>query len=117
MKPETKQQKRSRRHKRVRAKVFGTTERPRLHVFRSNQHIYAQLLDDEKGRVLVFASDITVKGRDKKGVGLSKKLGLTIAEKAKEKKIQSVVFDRGGYEYHGNIKAIAEGAREGGLEF
>ena len=117
MKTETKREKRDRRHKKIRAKIFGTADKPRFHVFRSNKHIYLQLIDDEKGRVLVFASDSKITGKNKKGTDLSKKLGLAIAEKAKEKNIQMVVFDRGGYTYHGNIKAIAQGAREGGLKF
>jgi len=113
-----KQEKRIRRHKRVRAKIFGTKERPRLCVFRSVKHIYAQLIDDEKGKTLVAASDKGLKKtkRDKK-VDIAKETGKLIAEKAKEQKIEKVVFDRGGYQYHGRVKALAEGAREGGLVF
>lgn len=108
-----KQIKRNRRHKRVRAKIFGTARRPRLCVFKSNQHIYAQLIDDEKGKTLVAASDLEIK----KSAEKTKELGKLIAEKAKVKKIEKVVFDRGGYKYHGRVKALAEGAREGGLNF
>lgn len=110
------QQKRNRRRARVRARIFGTAARPRLHVFRSNKHIYAQLIDDETRNVLAFASDRTMKAK-KRDVAFSKRLGFAIAEQAKEKKIHQVVFDRGGYAYHGNVKAVAEGAREGGLKF
>lgn len=108
-----KQEKRLRRHKRVRAKIFGTAQRPRLCVFKSNQHIYAQLIDDEKGKTLAAASDLEIK----KSAEKTKEVGKLIAEKAKVKKIEKVVFDRGGYKYHGRVKALAEGAREGGLNF
>ena len=114
MKKETKQSKKQRRHARVRAKISGTAKRPRLSVFRSNKHIYVQLIDDDKGKTLVAVSD---KGIKAKGVELSKKIGKLTAEKAKEKKITKVVFDRGGYKYHGNVKAVADGAREEGLKF
>jgi len=134
------QGKRYRRHKRVRAKIFGTLKRPRLCAFRSNKHIYAQLIDDEKGKTLVSASDIelakkpgqkrkikaiqetTLKGAQKDTKVLTKKaatayeVGKLIAKKSLEKKIEKVVFDRGGYKYHGRIKALADGAREGGLK-
>jgi len=114
-----KQEKRIRRHKRVRAKVFGTAQVPRLCVFRSNKHIYAQLIDDEKGKTLVAASDLEIKYKKKKITKNEKALevGKLIAKKAMEKKIKKVVFDRGGYKYHGRVKALAEGAREGGLIF
>lgn len=116
-----KQEKRYRRHKRVRAKIIGTAERPRLCVFRSVKHIYAQLIDDEKGKTLVAASDLELeksKTRTKKTkVEKAKEIGKLIAKKAKEKKIEKVVFDRGGYAYHGRVKALAEGAREEGLKF
>jgi len=104
------------RHKRVRAKIIGTAEKPRLCVFRSNVHIYAQLIDDANNRTIVAVSDVDLKGKDKK-VDSSKKIGKAIAEKAIEKKITEVIFDRGGYQYHGRVKALAEGAREGGLKF
>ena len=145
-----KKEKRYRRHKRVRAKVFGTARRPRLCVFRSAKHIYAQLINDEKGQTLVAASDLElgnsktelpfmeakVKKRTKSSspvksqklkkeretvrtgkVALAYEVGMLIAKKALEKKIEKVVFDRAGYEYHGRVKALAEGAREGGLKF
>jgi large subunit ribosomal protein L18 len=133
-----KQEKRIRRHKRVRAKVFGTAQVPRLCVFRSNKHIYAQLIDDEKGQTIVAASDLMIKSkiknkksktqiknqkdeRDKKTltgkVAVAYEVGKLIAKKAAERKIKKVVFDRGGYKYHGRVKAVAEGAKEEGLEF
>ncbi len=112
-----KQQKRKRRHKRVRAKVFGTNKVPRLCVFRSPKHIYAQLIDDEKGKTLASAGDLGIKQTKDKKTALAAKVGKLIAQKAQEKKIKKVVFDRGGYKYHGRVKAVAEGAREGGLEF
>jgi len=104
------------RHKRVRAKVAGETSKPRLCVFRSNQYIYAQLVDDATGKTILAVNDSDLKGKDKKADS-SKKLGKALAEKALEKKISEVVFDRGGYKYHGRVKALAEGAREGGLKF
>lgn len=105
-----KQEKRIRRHKRGRAKIFGTAKLPRLSVFRSNQYIYAQLIDDEKSRTLAAA-------RGSLNIKEARKVGELIAKKAKEKKIERVVFDRGGYQYHGRVKALAEGAREAGLKF
>lgn len=114
-------EKRYRRQKRVRAKIFGKKEKPRLSVFRSHKHIYAQLIDDEKGRILLAASDLEIKNsnlKDKKSkVDKAKEVGKLIAKKALAKKIEKVVFDRGGYKYHGRVKALAEGAREGGLKF
>lgn len=121
-----KRERRKRRHKRVRAKIFGTQKRPRLCVFRSNKHIYAQLIDDTKGHTLASASDlqlkkkINLKENQKKfsrKVALAYEVGKLIAKIAKEKGIEKVVFDRGGYKYHGRVKALAEGAREGGLKF
>jgi len=114
-----KQQKRERRHKRVRAKVSGTSKVPRLCVFRSHRHIYAQLVDDEKGKTLVTASDLEIETKKKKITKKEKALevGKLIAKKAQKKKIKKVVFDRGGYKYHGRVKSLAEGAREGGLRF
>ena len=110
---------RYRRHLRVRKKVEGTPERPRLVVFRSSKHIYAQLVDDQKGVTLAGAADMSeglaVEGKGK--VARSFALGKFIAAKAKEKGIVKVVFDRGGYQYHGRVKAVADGARKGGLEF
>jgi len=141
-----KQQKRYRRHKRVRAKIFGTALRPRLYAFRSSNHICAQLIDDEKGITLAAATDrelISSKpsfaGRSKRKIkeaegakqkkaeketeafkgkiGLAFEVGKLIAQKALKKKIERVVFDRGGYVFHGRVKAVAEGARKGGLKF
>jgi large subunit ribosomal protein L18 len=110
---------RARRHLRVRRKVQGTPVRPRLVVFRSSKHIYAQLVDDQRGVTLAGAADTTegiqVEGKGK--VARSFALGKLIAAKAKEKGIAKVVFDRGGYQYHGRVKAVADGARKGGLEF
>lgn len=106
---------RQRRHKRIRAKIYGTAKRPRLCVFRSNKHTYAQLIDDENNKVIASASDAGVK----KGKKLDKaqKVGELIAKIAEEKKIKKVVFDRAGYKYHGRVKALAEAAREKGLNF
>jgi large subunit ribosomal protein L18 len=104
------------RHRRVRARIHGVKERPRLVVFRSNQHIYAQLVDDTAGKVLVSASDLTMKGK-KSGVELAKAVGEALAKEAAAKKISKVVFDRGGYKYHGQVAALAAGARMGGLTF
>ena len=112
-----KQVKRNRRHSRVRSKVSGTASVPRLCVFRSNQHIYAQLIDDQKGKTIIEAKDAQVKKKVKGKVGLSTEVGKLIAKKAKDQKIEQVVFDRGGYKYHGRVKALAEGAREAGLKF
>ena len=105
---------RTRRHIRVRAKVKGTPERPRLVVFRSDKHIYAQLVNDTTQRTIVTVSDQGLAGKkSEKSVAVGKK----IAEKAKAAGISKVVFDRAGYQYHGRVKAVADGAREGGLEF
>lgn len=113
-----KSQKRDRRHNRIRSKVLGTIERPRLSVFRSNKFIYAQIIDDESGKTLVSASDSTEKkGKAEGKVGAAKSVGLEIAKKAIEKNITKVVFDRGGYLYTGRVKAVSDGAREGGLSF
>ena len=118
MNPKEKKEKKYRRHKRIRSRVFGTKERPRLCVFRSNKHIYAQLIDDEKGHTLVSTSDLELKNVKKlKKREKAFEVGKLIAEKAKKKNIKKVVFDRGGYKYHGRVKALAEGAREGGLIF
>lgn len=111
---------RERRHQRVREKVFGTSERPRLSVFRSNYNIYAQLIDDDKGVTLVSVSTLgkeLKELRGKKSIEAAKRVGKLIAAKALEKGIKAVVFDRGGFKYHGRIKALAEAAREEGLEF
>ena len=107
--------KRDRRHKKIRAKVFGTALRPRLSVFRSNKYIYAQLIDDDAGKTLVATS--SVKALGKTVLEKAKAAGLELAKLALEKKIKAVVFDRGGFIYTGKIKVLAEGAREGGLVF
>ena len=116
-----KTQKRVRRHSRIRAKVFGADECPRLSVFRSNKFIYAQIINDETGKTLVSATDaVSKKVKAKKTAGKiesAKKVGNDLATKAKEQKITKVVFDRGGFLYTGRVKAVAEGAREGGLDF
>ncbi len=112
---------RRRRHKRVRKKVFGTPERPRLSVFRSNKHIYAQIIDDTKGHTLVSASTLDKELRERLEKTWDKtaarEVGKLIGKRALEKGIKKVVFDRGGFKYHGRIKELADGAREAGLEF
>ena len=110
--------KRQKRHVRVRAKISGTPERPRLNVFRSNANIYAQIIDDVAGVTLVSAStlDKAVEAGESKS-DAARNVGKLLAERAKDKGIETVVFDRGGYIYHGRVQALAEGAREGGLEF
>ncbi len=110
----SKNQKRQKRHRRIRAKVAGTASRPRLSVFRSNRSIFAQLIDDEKAVTIASASSVLLKGSSAEK---AKTVGKTIAEKAKAKSIAAAVFDRGGYLYAGAIKALADGAREGGLKF
>ena len=109
---------RLKRHKRVRGKISGTPERPRLNVFRSETNIYAQIIDDVAGVTLVSASSLE-KGFECEGTktDAAKKVGQVVAERAKAKGIDTVVFDRGGYVYHGRVQALAEGAREGGLQF
>ena len=109
---------RARRHVRVRAKISGTPERPRLNVFRSNANIYAQIIDDVNGVTLVSANTLEKEFEGATGnCEAAKKVGLAVAERAKAKGIETVVFDRGGYVYHGRVAALAEGAREGGLQF
>jgi large subunit ribosomal protein L18 len=120
LKKEVRNKQRKKRHLRVRKKLFGTPERPRLNVFRSNKNIYAQLIDDVKGTTLVAAStkDKAFNADVSTGtVDAARIVGQLIAERALEAGIKKVVFDRGGYLYHGRVKALAEGAREGGLEF
>lgn len=120
-----KRAKKIRRHLRIRAKVKGTAKIPRLSVFRSNAHIYAQLIDDDSAKTLASISDLEIKGKKnpapKDGIGrkvsVSREVGLLIAEAAKKLGLTSAVFDRGGVKYHGRVKAVAEGAREGGLKF
>jgi large subunit ribosomal protein L18 len=117
--PKTRSDRRYRRHLRVRKRVSGSAERPRLVVFRSLKHIYAQLVNDDQGLVLLGVSDrtegIAVDGAGK--IAKGKAAGKLLAERAKSKGISKVVFDRAGYRYHGRVKAVADGAREGGLEF
>ena len=117
--PKTREERRYRRHLRVRKKVSGTAERPRMVVFRSIKHIYAQLVDDDRGATLFGVSDgsegIALEGTGK--VAKAKAAGKLLAAKAKAAGISKVVFDRGGYRYHGRVQAVADGAREGGLEF
>jgi large subunit ribosomal protein L18 len=109
---------RTRIHKRIRSRVSATQERPRLAVFRSINHIYAQLIDDQRGHTMVAAASIEKDLRGKGGnVDGAKVVGKIVAERAKEKGIRKVVFDRGGYLYHGRVKALADAAREAGLEF
>lgn len=113
---------RQRRKWRVRRKLHGTSDRPRLTVFRSNSGIYAQLIDDDRGQTLVTASTLSPEIKKqaddkKKKVDISKEVGQLLAQKAKEKGLNTVVFDRGPYLYHGRVKALAEGARKGGLTF
>jgi large subunit ribosomal protein L18 len=121
MAKESRLEARRRRHARVRRKVVGTAERPRLSVYRSLQHIYAQVIDDASGRTLVSASTLDKELRDEianlEVHEQAKAVGKAVAERAKAAGIESVVFDRGGYVYHGRIKAVAEGSREAGLTF
>jgi large subunit ribosomal protein L18 len=114
---DSKNQIRLRIHTRIRRRVKGTPERPRLAVFRSVKHIYAQVIDDAKGHTLVAASSNEKSAANGGNVAGAKTVGKTVAERAKEKGIKSVVFDRGGYLYHGRVKALAEAARQAGLEF
>lgn len=116
----TRQEKRVIRHKRVKAKIIGTSERPRFSVFRSDKHLFLQIIDDARGETLVSASDMQKAKKDDPQITKTDKaraLGKNIAKQALIKKIEQVVFDRGGYLYHGRVKAVAEGAREGGLKF
>jgi large subunit ribosomal protein L18 len=114
--------KRQRRHVRVRAKVSGTQARPRLNVFRSSAHIYAQVIDDDRGHTILAASDLEPEVRERAGADAKKSdrarvVGEIIGERAKAAGIDAIVFDRGGYLYHGRVKAVAEGARASGLTF
>ena len=118
MNSKQKQTNRNRRHKRVRAKIIGTKERPRISIFKSNRHIFVQFIDDEIGKTLI-SSKIVSAGKSKiKGSKTNKAtaIGEILAEKAREAGIKEVVFDRGGYKYHGRVKALAEGLRTGGLK-
>lgn len=116
MKVTRKRAQREKRHRRVRRKIFGTPERPRLSVYRSNVHIYAQLIDDIAGHTLAAADSREVEGAESR-VDAARKVGELIASRAREAGIERAVFDRGGYKYHGRVAALAEGARTGGLEF
>ena len=116
----TQNDRRKKKHKRVRKKVFGLPSRPRLFVYKSNQHIYAQLIDDFRTKTIMGVSSLTpeIKEAHDRGNGeAAHSVGKLLAEKARDQGIEKVVFDRGGYPYHGRVKAVAEGAREGGLEF
>lgn len=123
-----KKEKRIRRHRRIRARIVGTAEVPRLCVFKSAQHIYGHLIDDQKNQTILSISDFAIKEsktgkkrtKNRKAgdkTAVAREVGKLIAEKASAKKIKRVVFDRGGFAYHGRVKALAEGAREGGLKF
>jgi large subunit ribosomal protein L18 len=114
-KPRTRAERRHQRHLRVRKKITGSAEQPRLVIYRSLKHIYAQVVDDTTGRTLAAASDAKI--AEGKKVERSQAVGRELAAKAKEAGITRVVFDRAGYRYHGRVKAVADGAREGGLEF
>src|ERR1700733_6545430 len=104
-------------HERIRARVNGTPERPRLAVFRSLKHIYAQVIDDVKGHTLVAASSAEENGKSGGNIAGAKAIGTLVADRAKDKGVKAVVFDRGGYHYHGRVKALADAARQAGLEF
>ncbi len=112
---------RLRRHLRVRKKIHGTAERPRLSVYRSLSHIYAQVIDDDAGHTLAAASDLEKEAHSrangKRKVDTAKQVGELLAQRARERGVSNVVFDRGGYKFHGRVKALAEAAREGGLHF
>lgn len=116
-KPVNKTAQRLKRHKRIRAQISGTPERPRLNIFRSNKGIYAQIIDDVNGVTLAQASSLEFKDVNGSNVEGAKVVGTAIAKKAVKKGIKVVIFDRGGYLYHGRVKALAEAAREAGLEF
>lgn len=117
MKATVKKQKRVSRQRRIKARISGSKERPRLAVFRSNQHLYAQIIDDTKHVTLVSLKDMDMQKGKARGVEMAREFGKSLAKKAKDVKISKVVFDRRGYAYHGIVKGVAEGAREGGLEF
>ena len=110
-----KRQLRESKHKRVRKNIFGTAEKPRVAVFKSGQHIYAQIIDDNKSITIVAESDLKIKGGTK--TERATKVGETLAQKAVKAKITKIIFDRGGFSYHGRVAAVAEGLRKGGLQF
>ena len=113
----SKPQQRLRRRRRVRARITGTAERPRLSVFRSNRGLFAQLIDDRTGRTITAVSWIEPELRELGSMEQAKRIGELVAERAKQAGVETCVFDRGGYRYHGRVRALAEGAREGGLKF
>jgi large subunit ribosomal protein L18 len=113
----TAEQRRLRRRRRVRAKVRGTADRPRLSVYRSNRGVFAQLIDDDAGRTIAAVNWTEPALREMKPMDQAKKAGEELAGRAKQAGVETCVFDRGGYQYHGRVKALAEGAREGGLKF
>jgi large subunit ribosomal protein L18 len=113
----TKRQQRLRRRRRVRARIVGTAERPRLSVYRSNRGVFAQLIDDDKGHTVAAVNWIESELRKLSAAEQPKRAGQLLAERAKAAGVETCVFDRGGYQYHGRVKALAEGAREGGLVF
>ena len=117
IKKESKNSQRIMRHKRVRKNISGTSEMPRLNVFRSNTQIYAQIINDEIGTTLASSSSVQLKIKNGGNIEGAKLVGADIAKKAKEANISKVVFDRGGYQYHGRVEALADAARENGLEF
>ena len=117
IKKESKNSQRIMRHKRVRKNISWTSEMPRLNVFRSNTQIYAQIINDETGTTLASSSSVQLKIKNGGNIEGAKLVGADIAKKAKEAKISKVVFDRGGYQYHGRVEALADAARENGLEF
>ena len=117
IKKESKNSQRIMRHKRVRKNISGTSEMPRLNVFRSNTQIYAQIINDETGTTLASSSSVQLKIKNGGNIEGAKLVGADIAKKAKETNISKVVFDRGGYQYHGRVEALADAARENGLEF
>ena len=117
IKKEFKNSQRIMRHKRVRKNISGTSEMPRLNVFRSNTQIYAQIINDETGTTLASSSSVQLKIKNGGNIEGAKLVGADIAKKAKEANISKVVFDRGGYQYHGRVEALADAARENGLEF
>lgn len=117
LKKVSKNEERTRRHERVRTKISGTPARPRLNVFRSNAHIHAQIIDDVNGKTLVSASSVEMKLANGGNVEAAKAVGTEVAKRALEANITEVVFDRGGYVYHGRVQALADAAREAGLKF
>ena len=117
MSVKTAERRRLKRRRRVRAKVSGTAERPRVSIFRSNRGLFAQLIDDERGHTLAAVQWTEPELRDLKPAEQARRAGAVLAERARAAGIESAVFDRGGYQYHGRVRALAEGAREGGLSF